>query len=66
MFNGGYAVAEDAQEACTTECTEELDKLKSKPDAAIDDTKSKEIYDTCYSKCIVEEKKEVLEERTKV
>eukprot|EP00884_Botryococcus_braunii_P003725 jgi/Botrbrau1/13353/Bobra.0158s0007.1 len=60
------AVKDDASEACQTECTEELDKLKKeKPSPDLDDVKGKEIYDTCYTKCVSDEAKDIVQERAK-
>jgi hypothetical protein len=59
-------VKDDASEACQTECTEKTDKLKAEKGTELEEAKLKEVYDTCYTKCVAEEAKDIVEERAKV
>lgn len=55
---------ENAAEACATQCKAEQDAAQA---AALGkDVPVREAYDTCYTKCVAQETKEVAEEREKV
>ena len=58
------AVSENAAEACATKCSPADQTLLSLDEAR--DVKTKQEYDACYSKCVAQETKEVVEEREKV
>ena len=67
----GAAVKENAAEACTTACKEE--QIASQALAAgaggdkdADSARLKEAFDSCYTKCVAQETKDVAEERQKV
>ena len=59
-----FAVSENAAEACATKCSPADQSLLSVDEAR--DVKTKQEYDACYSKCVAQETKEVVEEREKV
>ncbi len=61
-----FAVNESAAEACTSKCSpaDADSRLLSAEDSH--DAKTKQEYDACYSKCVAQETKEVVEEREKV
>lgn len=57
-------MSENAAEACATKCNPAGQTLISVDEAR--DVKTKQEYDACYSKCVAQETKEVVEEREKV
>ena len=62
---GVSAVSENAAEACASKCSPaDADQKLFLADAP--DVKAKQDYDACYSKCVAQETKEVVEEREKV
>ena len=58
---------ENAAEACATQCKEEQAATVVATGSAGEQTSPvKEAYETCYTKCVAQETKEVAEEREKV
>lgn len=57
-------VKENAAEACATQCKAEQDAAAAATPGK--DAPVREAYDTCYTKCVAQETKEVAEEREKV
>lgn len=57
---------DDVAESCETQCTEKLESMKKEENANLEGAKGKEVYDTCLSKCMSEEAKDIVEERAKV
>ncbi|KAK9805020.1 hypothetical protein WJX73_003095 [Symbiochloris irregularis] len=57
------AVKENAAEACATQCKAEQDAAAAATRG--NDAPVREAYDTCYTKCVAQETKEVAEEREK-
>jgi hypothetical protein len=65
------AVKENAAEACTTACKEEQTSNLALAagqggDKESESARLKEAFDTCYTKCVAQETKDVAEERLKV
>lgn len=65
------AVKENAAEACTTACKEEQTAAMALAagqggDKDADNARLKEAFDSCYTKCVAQETKDVAEERQKV
>lgn len=61
-----FAVNESAAEACTSKCSPAVADARLLSDEQSHDAKTKQEYDACYSKCVAQETKEVVEEREKV
>ena len=61
-----FAVNESAAEACASKCTPADADAKLFTAEEPRDVKTKQEYDACYSKCVAQETKEVVEEREKV
>jgi hypothetical protein len=67
----GPAVKENAAEACTTACQDEQSAglalaASQGGDKDADNARIKEAFESCYTKCVAQETKDVAEERQKV
>lgn len=67
----GPAVKENAAEACTTACQDEQSAglalaAGQGGDKDADNARIKEAFESCYTKCVAQETKDVAEERQKV
>jgi len=65
------AVKENAAEACTTACQDEQSAGMALAagqggDKDADNARIKEAFESCYTKCVAQETKDVAEERQKV
>lgn len=61
-----FAVNESAAEACASKCSPADADARLFSAEESHDVKTKQEYDSCYSKCVAQETKEVVQEREKV